>query len=265
MALHSVGRSQGVLRYAGAHQHDCWEIVLDLSGTGQTIADGNTFAFSPGNILCIPPHCVHSKLAANGFSDIFFATDTSPLLTETTEPIVLQLADDSDGSFRQLMELLYRTYHHGTDDDRLTAEAMSRAALYMLRGWQKNRCIDPLSDHVRNRLTALMSDPEVCVQDVLCETGYNADYVRRRFKAATGFSPNDYLTHIRITHARSLLEKNAQLHLSITEVALMCGYYDRHYFARVFRQETGMSPSEYLKTLHPLSTGATTAHELIPF
>ena len=71
MALHSVGRSALMLRYAGSHQHDCWEIVLDLNGTGQTIVDGVPYDFAPGKILCIPPNGVHSKMASKGFSDIF--------------------------------------------------------------------------------------------------------------------------------------------------------------------------------------------------
>jgi len=44
------------------------------------------------------------------------------------------------------------------------------------------------------------------------------------------------------------MEQNNLLHLTITNIAMMSGYYDTHYFARIFKKEVGMSPSDYLNT-----------------
>jgi AraC-like DNA-binding protein len=47
-----------------------------------------------------------------------------------------------------------------------------------------------------------------------------------------------------VAQARKLLDRD---HLSVTEVALACGFSDSSYFGRVFLKEVGLSPTEYRK------------------
>jgi AraC-like DNA-binding protein len=57
-----------------------------------------------------------------------------------------------------------------------------------------------------------------------------------------------YLNRYRVRQAKSLLEAG---HLSITDVALAVGFSSSTYFARVFRQEVGISPSAYQHGTRP--------------
>lgn len=68
----------------------------------------------------------------------------------------------------------------------------------------------------------------------------------RTFTRAVGISPGKYLTHVRVEYAKLLLGDED---VSITYVAEAAGFANANYFAKVFRRETGMSPSEFLKTL----------------
>lgn len=61
------------------------------------------------------------------------------------------------------------------------------------------------------------------------------------FREATGLSPKRYLTSIRISEARMLLESTDY---PIAEVADIVGYDNPLYFSRVFRAHVGMSPSQ---------------------
>jgi len=56
------------------------------------------------------------------------------------------------------------------------------------------------------------------------------------------------LNRFRLRQARRLLESGT---LSIGEVAAAVGYSDSSYFCRVFRRETGMSPSDYIRAHRP--------------
>jgi AraC family transcriptional activator FtrA len=65
----------------------------------------------------------------------------------------------------------------------------------------------------------------------------------RRFRAATGFSPADWITHARVDAARELLENTR---LSIDQIADRCGLGTptlRHHF----RKKVGLSPTRYRK------------------
>lgn len=67
----------------------------------------------------------------------------------------------------------------------------------------------------------------------------------RSFTKKTGISPGKYITRVRIEYAKLLLQDEDA---SITYVAEASGFANANYFAKVFRRETGMSPSEYLES-----------------
>ena len=71
-------------------------------------------------------------------------------------------------------------------------------------------------------------------------------HLSRSFMKKTGVSPGKYLTRVRIEYAKLLLQDES---VSITYVAEASGFANANYFAKVFRRETGMSPSEFLETM----------------
>ncbi|MDO8329634.1 MAG: helix-turn-helix domain-containing protein [Fluviicoccus sp.] len=64
----------------------------------------------------------------------------------------------------------------------------------------------------------------------------------RRFKEATGLTPNDYLQRVRISAAEALLASGRQ---SVEQVALRVGYENRAAFAKLFKTLTGETPAAY--------------------
>ena len=103
-------------------------------------------------------------------------------------------------------------------------------------------------EQIQNRLILSFTDPEINISEILMESGYTKDYMRRRFCAEIGMTPGEYLTELRIRYARQLLDQKSHLQLSISSISMMCGYYDVHYFSRIFRRKTGLSPREYIKS-----------------
>lgn len=66
--------------------------------------------------------------------------------------------------------------------------------------------------------------------------------VNRRFVAAVGETPLNYLTHYRMGSAKELLRTSNS---SIGEIAYLVGYQDISHFASLFRKYSGSSPSAY--------------------
>ncbi|HSW05417.1 GlxA family transcriptional regulator [Aquabacterium sp.] len=64
----------------------------------------------------------------------------------------------------------------------------------------------------------------------------------RRFKAATGLTPIDYLQRVRVTAAEAQLGDGRQ---TVETVAWAVGYEDRAAFAKIFKRLTGESPAAY--------------------
>lgn len=64
------------------------------------------------------------------------------------------------------------------------------------------------------------------------------------FRRKTGKPPIDYIISLRIRHAASLLETT---NLPVGEVAETVGFSDVHFFSKLFKKHTGVSPSDYRK------------------
>jgi AraC-like DNA-binding protein len=71
-------------------------------------------------------------------------------------------------------------------------------------------------------------------------------HLSRCFSQKVGVSPAKYITRVRIAYAKLLLQDES---LTITNVAEASGFACANYFAKVFRRETGMSPSQYLESV----------------
>ncbi|MGN0977637.1 MAG: response regulator [Faecousia sp.] len=74
----------------------------------------------------------------------------------------------------------------------------------------------------------------------------NASYFSVLFKRSFGVNFLDYLTELRMNAARTLLKDPYR---STAEVAGMVGYESPNYFARAFKKKTGMTPTEYRRSI----------------
>jgi transcriptional regulator GlxA family with amidase domain len=67
---------------------------------------------------------------------------------------------------------------------------------------------------------------------------------KRRFQAAKGLSPLEYVHTLRLEEAKHMLETGA---LSIEAIANEVGYEDAGFFSRLFRRHVGLTPAQYRK------------------
>jgi len=65
---------------------------------------------------------------------------------------------------------------------------------------------------------------------------------KRRFKAATGYTPIDYVQTLRIEEAKQILESTSD---AIDLIAQQIGYEDPTSFRRLFKRMTGVTPGRY--------------------
>lgn len=65
-----------------------------------------------------------------------------------------------------------------------------------------------------------------------------------RFKAHMKCTPNRYIIERKIAMAKELLPLQG---LTISQIALLCGFSDAYYFSKVFTEETGTNPSKFTK------------------
>lgn len=85
-------------------------------------------------------------------------------------------------------------------------------------------------------------DSDLSLERFADELFLNKSYLSTLFKKETGQTLTEYVNKSRISAAQKLLKSTA---IPTQEIATMCGIPDIHYFTRLFRRETGMTPKQW--------------------
>ena len=86
-------------------------------------------------------------------------------------------------------------------------------------------------------------EAEWTVDQMAYQCGLGATAFSNYCQQVTNLTPIKYVTHCRVEAAKKLL--GTHLGMSITEVALACGFQSSQYFDTIFRQRTGLTPRRF--------------------
>lgn len=110
--------------------------------------------------------------------------------------------------------------------------------------------ITPLDEQLLARAISVVeehiSDAEFSVEDLSCALFLSRSHLYKKLMSITGRGPAEFIRTIRMKRSRQLLE---QSQLQIAEIAYKVGYNSPKRFAVNFRNEFGMSPSQYLRDI----------------
>lgn len=97
---------------------------------------------------------------------------------------------------------------------------------------------------LQQTLTDNLDQSNLTVEYLGDQVGLSRVHLFRKLKALTGMSPSDFIKDFRMKHARQMLETGK---FRVVDVAESVGFQDVQYFSKVFKKETGKSPSEFSK------------------
>ena len=83
-------------------------------------------------------------------------------------------------------------------------------------------------------------------EDLAKHCSLSQSYLRSKFLKETGLTITAYRNELRISAAKEMLNSGC---FSITEIAQELGYCDIYHFSKVFKKETGISPSDYIANI----------------
>ena len=98
---------------------------------------------------------------------------------------------------------------------------------------------------VRERIESYIADyyaTDLSLQSISQALNYSEAYFCKLFKQCFQVNFSAYLNDYRIARAKELL---ANTEMGVKDVSFACGYADSSYFARVFKRQTGQTPSDY--------------------
>jgi len=146
---------------------------------------------------------------------------------------LLQLLSDTDAVEEEVLQhiaiaICAHLLHHYGDDEAIAANPSSA-----LSARQEQAAKEFMMDHFSEDLSAAA---------IAASAGLPSRVFALGFKSATSQTPLQWLTDYRVRRAKQYL---ADQGIALDLVASLCGFNDRHRFARVFRRETGVRPEDW--------------------
>ncbi len=249
--LHASYRTQNFSR----HSHDCYALgAIEEGALGFRYLNRDHVACKGDVNLVVPGECHDGHAAcASGWTYrmLYLSTD---LVADAASELNLDLPDFQDGVLRDraLAEEIRSVHICLAHAETCLLEKESRL-LRLLTRWihrhaehrgtlapagAEHAAIRRVKDYLRDRI-----DHNPSLADMARAACLSPFHLLRVFTKATGQSPHDYLTQLRVNRAKILLPSQ----LSLARIAAECGFADQSHLTRLFRRQCGLTPGKYRK------------------
>lgn len=243
---------------ANMHYHHAYEVYYILEGEREYFIDDTFFKVSKGDLVWVPANMLHRTdgKGATRFL-LYFKPDyiskfiQQPMLERLLPKEALVFHFDTAND-KQVNTILNRLLTESTQQKKNAQEADDMLLigyllqlLFVMYTAENNYVSEMLEDNHASNIIKYVNENYAHITDmeeVANKFFISKYYLCRIFKKSIGVSFISYLNTIRIKAACELL-KTENLYLS--EIAIRCGYNSTPYFCKVFKDEKGVSPSEY--------------------
>jgi transcriptional regulator GlxA family with amidase domain len=107
---------------------------------------------------------------------------------------------------------------------------------------QKNRRLSGLHEARAKDMLLAKTHGNVSIEEIANACNLSRSYFIRAFRETTDRTPHQWLLEHRIDRARDLLKHSD---LSLSEIAVACGFSDQSHFTRTFSQMVGTPPGTW--------------------
>ncbi|MDF2722444.1 MAG: AraC family transcriptional regulator [Paenibacillus sp.] len=256
--------TRGYLVYPHWHEH--LELIQIVQGRVLVTLDDQTFDASEGDIIYVNSGRIHAVQVVEGDGEkpwirgmIFDRLFVTNLLEgfETRQMYNLFIHSESHQSlfhasaapWSELNDCILIADREYAERD-IGYEMAIKSCIYrvitaMLRHYRHQLHPNAASLNVlRPALEAIEEKfaERLAISDVCRMVNMSVSHFSRTFKQLTGLTFTDYLTSVRLNRAKQMLVAGQW---TITQIAEKTGFCNVHYFGKVFKETTGLSPMQY--------------------
>ena len=118
---------------------------------------------------------------------------------------------------------------------------------------RENTSIFPTKEQMESRLLISIRDyigerlgEEIRVGNICEKFGYSKTYLSKLFKEQSGLTIKEYVNIEKINKAKDMIRLDSH---NFAEISFALSFDNPQYFTRVFRRVTGMTPTEFKRSL----------------
>lgn len=250
-----------------AHWHTNPEIIMPTENIYTVECYNQIITLREGDIVLICPGCIHTLYAPEKGRRIIFQADINPLrfmkeietLVTIISPLIVITPEDFPSIYDKVKSLLLEIKNEYLSSSTSFSEvSIYSKTLEIITLIGRSRAAagieTPSPDapskqeeyiekfiEICNYISAHCSD-ELNLEAVASMSGFSKFYFSRLFKQFTNVSFYKYVNQKRIEKAAEML---TEPNISITNVALSCGFESLSSFIRMFKIVKGCTPTEF--------------------
>lgn len=252
------------------HYHPYYELYFLISGSCRMFIDHTIYYLSAGDIVMLAPYQLHQTIYGPGQPAERFTANFVP---EYIEYFASQCPDDGLASIfsrhrlsvtkeqQNYVKELFLQMSKETLSNDCYSRIQLKSFLFQLLTFlgrcrsqeqaeaqalePKDAVIQDAAQYIYNH----HSEP-LTLEAVAKAAHMSPAWFSRKFHRAVGLGFKEYLTHVRLESAAELLLTTS---LSVTEIALICGFSNGNYFGDAFKKARGISPREFRFSGHAQS------------
>lgn len=255
-------------------EHDFWELVFIDSGEAVVTAGNTDIKLKQSQIVFHKPLLPHTIRTENKFCNsvicafeasgrmMNFFEDKVFTLNQHEKNLLQQVVLEGKQSYKDKLNLVHQKRMQKREDAPFGAEQLIKNNLELLlisivrknaeQHSAKKLELDGTSAHgeqiVKSITNILQSKvhSSVNLDDIAKELYFSKTYIKSVFKKYTGSSIIQFYNRLKIDEAKRLISLKQYTY---TEISAQLGFSSVHYFTRLFKSVTDMTPSEYQKSI----------------
>ncbi|MBR1969151.1 MAG: AraC family transcriptional regulator [Clostridia bacterium] len=257
--------------YSG-ERHNFWEMVYVDSGSVEISTDEKLSVLKQGDIIFHKPDEFHTlnankKTAANVFVISFVCSSESMHFFDGK---MMSVPSNLKKHISSIIEEYKETFFPMQPNDvklsikdnppigsqQMIKTYLEQFLILLIRHEQgkKNLRVFPSKESMENHLVSEMMKwidaniyKDISIAQICNQLNYSRAYLSKIFKQETDYTILEYIVLQKIKEAKKLIrEKN----MNFTQISDKLSFDNPHYFSRVFKRVTNMTPSEYKNSVH---------------
>ena len=252
--------------------HDFWEMVYVDKGSVAVKCDNDSeIILKQGEVIFHKPNEFHTirsyesspnffviSFVSSSFSMVYFEKLWSSLNFQQKN-ILSSIIDEAEKSYYitkndPSIRKLLRKKDAPIGSEQLIKNYFELLLVSFLRLMESKKGVvlplkvetEPLIASIKEYI-ATRSEENIRIEEICSAFGYSKSFLCRFFKEHTGEGLSSYANKVKMAKAKELLRDE---NYNITQISSRLSYENPQYFARAFKRENGMTPTEWRNMAH---------------
>lgn len=237
-----------------AHQY--WELTMIDNGCLHTDIEGIEFKLHANDLILYAPRQFHTQYT-NSNETCSYLTIVFDMEIQNTKDITMKVFNSTRDLRHNIEEFIKNSSRSNPFTDDALIVNLQRIIVSLLQKdyilsqplantpmQQKfeSELLDGILNYINENIYTPLTIEELCDKFSISRSSLQV-----LFKNNLNTAPKQYISNLKLNRSKQLIKESKY---TISEIAGICGFASIHYFSRKFKQEFGITPTDYAKSFY---------------